>query len=234
MSRFLLVHGAFHGGWCWEKLIAELDTRGVAAEAVDLPFTTPDEDREVVGLAIDRLGRDGEPVVVVGHSFGGAVITAAAGGQRGHRPASHLVYLTALMHAPDEPIPVAESPGLAAIRFEGDIASIDPAGAAKAFYHRCRVEDAAWATARLRPMPTSTVMAELPDVVAWRHVPSTYIVCTDDQIIGPDDQRIMAGRAGSSVEIDSDHSPFLSCPGQLADVLASCVAGVGARRVGEQ
>lgn len=227
MTGLLLVHGAFHGGWCWERLLPELAGRGLRAEAVDLPFTTPEADRETVTAAIEGMAAGGEPVVVVGHSFGGAVITAAAGGAGGRPAASHLVYLTAIMQEPGRPIDLGQTPGLAAVRMEGETASVDPASATVAFYHRCHPKDAEWATARLRAMPTATLAAPPPDHVAWRHVPSTYIVCTDDQIIDPTQQRVMAAQAGAIVELDSDHSPFLSCPADLAEALAAVAAGVG-------
>ena len=227
MTRLLLVHGAFHGGWCWDRLVPELAARGVEAEAIDLPFTTPEADRDAVAAAIDRLSDGGHPVVAVGHSFGGAVLTASAGGAGGRRPAAHLVYLTAIMHEPERAIDLGQTPGMSALRMEGEVASVDPAQATTAFYHRCRPEDAEWATARLRPMPTATLVAPLPDHVAWKHVPSTYVVCTDDQIISPQSQRAMAAQAGGSVDLDSDHSPFLSCPAALADVLAGVAARAG-------
>jgi pimeloyl-ACP methyl ester carboxylesterase len=220
VTTLLLVHGAFHGAWCWEKLIPELENRGQAAETVELPFTTPADDQAAVAEAIDRLAGREEPVVAVGHSFGGAVITGAAGGDDGHRAASHLVYLTAVMHDPQEPLELGHTPGMAAVRYGDDEVSIDPALARQAFYHRCSPEEAAWATSRLRPMPPATLTALASQAVAWRSVPSTYIVCTDDQIIDPDMQRRMAENAGRTIEIDSDHSPFLSCPAQLAEVLA--------------
>lgn len=226
MTKLLLVHGAFHGGWCWDRLIPELAARGLDARAVDLPFTTPEADRETVAAAIDSLAASGEPVVAVGHSFGGAGLTAAAGGADGRRAASHLVYLTALMHEPGQTPDLGETPGLAALRLEGETASVDPDGAVTAFYHRCAPEDAAWATAQLRPMPMAVLAAPLPDHVAWRHIPSTYVVCTDDQIIAPARQRDMAAHAGRVVEIDSDHSPFLARPGQLAAILDGVIGGV--------
>jgi pimeloyl-ACP methyl ester carboxylesterase len=79
-------------------------------------------------------------------------------------------------------------------------------------------------------MPTATLMAPLPERSAWRDVASTYIVCTDDQIIPPAAQRAMAAQASAIVELDSDHSPFLACPSELADVLAGVVSKVEAQR----
>jgi pimeloyl-ACP methyl ester carboxylesterase len=226
IPRLLLVHRAFHGAWCWEKLLPELDRRGQGAEAVELPFVSAAGDIETVAETIDRLTSDGEPLVVVGHSFGGAVITSAAGGDGGHRAASHLVYLAAIMQDPKEVMDLGRTPGMAAIKFGSDEVSADPALSTLAFYHRCTTEDAQWATARLRPMPQSTLTTPASDVVAWRSVPSTYIVCTDDQIINPEMQRRMAKNATKSIEIDSDHSPFLSCPGALADVLVELTHSV--------
>jgi pimeloyl-ACP methyl ester carboxylesterase len=109
---------------------------------------------------------------------------------------------------------------MAAFGLDGDQSRVDPQLATMAFYHRCRPEDAEWATARLRPMPTATLIASTGEDPAWRRVPSTYIVCTDDQVIAPSTQRKMAAAAGSVVELDSDHSPFLSSPARLAEVLA--------------
>ena len=217
MTQVLLVHGAFHGAWCWTKVLPELSARGVTAEAVELPFTSPVDDRDVVRAAIARLATGGEAVLVVGHSLGGAVISAAGAG------ATHLVYLAALMGDQGEATHVGETPGVAAMLIEGERAWVDPDLATMAFYHRCRAEDAAWATGQLRPMPVATLMANMDQPAAWRTVPSTYVVCTDDQIVSPVNQREMARHAGHVIEMDSDHSPFLSYPAELADIVAAIV-----------
>jgi pimeloyl-ACP methyl ester carboxylesterase len=215
MTRILLVHGAFHGGWCWEKVIPELNAHGLEAEALDLPFTSHADDVAEVANAIDRLtapvsgaAAPMEPLVVVGHSFGGTIITAAAGGDFGTRAASHLVYLTAKMRDPATLSEPGQTPGRAAIVYGPEEVFVDPAQATMAFYHRCDPADAAWATSRLRSMPLGSLRVERYPAVAWRTVPSTYIVCTDDQILSPDAQRGMVSNAGATVEMDSDHSPF--------------------------
>lgn len=221
MTRVLLVHGAFHGAWCWSKFLPELADRRLDAEAVELPFTGPADDRQVVKDAIARMSADGEPVVVMGHSLGGGIITAAGSG------AAHLVYLAALMSDQGEDTNIGETPGMAAFRSDEERAWIDPALATTAFYHRCSEVDAAWATGQLRPMPLTSLLAPMDEPAAWRDVPSTYVLCTDDQIVSPVNQREMAGHAGELIELDTDHSPFLSCPGELADVVAGIVARVG-------
>jgi pimeloyl-ACP methyl ester carboxylesterase len=185
---------------------------------VDLPFTGAADDEAVTVAVVDELVASGERVVLLGHSFGGTVISDAGG-----RPGvAHLVYLTALLLDPLVEDPPEPSAGAAAVEFTGEEAAVNPAGATGAFYHRCSRADAAWATTRLRPMPT-TRFGEPPSAFAWRSVPSTYIVCTDDRMVPPDAQRWMAARAGATVELDSDHSPFLSCPGELADLLGPIV-----------
>ena len=74
MTTVVLVHGAFHDGWCWELVRSALDERGVPNQALDLPFTGLEGDAEAVGKLLDAV--DG-PVVLVGHSYGGMVISRA-------------------------------------------------------------------------------------------------------------------------------------------------------------
>jgi pimeloyl-ACP methyl ester carboxylesterase len=221
MTKLLLVHGAFHGAWCWDKLRPELTRRGVESDAINLPFTTPDEDVAAVRAAVDRLSQDGDPVTVVGHSLGGAVISAAAASEGAPYPGvSSLVYLTALMIAPGQKIDLSGGPGMAAFNMSGETATFDLSQARSAFYHHCTEEDAAWATERLRDMPTACLLVPAPPEPAWRFLPSRYVVCTDDQVLSMDAQGAMAANAGSTLSIDSDHSPFLSHPAELAGLLA--------------
>src|SRR5947209_6950240 len=70
----------------------------------------------------------------------------------------------------------------------------------------------------LTPQPMAT-LSQAPPAVAWRERPSTYVVCTDDNIVHPDLQRVMARRCSSSLEWPTDHSPFLSTPKLVADLL---------------
>lgn len=220
MNHLLLVHGAFHGAWCWDKLRPELDRRGVGNDAVQLPFTSREEDVAAVRTAIDRLGARGGDVTVLGHSFGGAVVSAAAvDAGEPYGAARSLIYLTAVMTSAQRPVTIGTGPGLAAISYEAGSASVAPAAAREAFYHRSSAADADWATQRLRAMPTALLMVAPPQSPAWMTLPSSYVVCTDDRIISASEQRQMADNAASVVSIDSDHSPFLACPGDLADVL---------------
>jgi pimeloyl-ACP methyl ester carboxylesterase len=222
--RLLLVHGAFHGAWCWDHLKPELERLGISHEAVDLPFTSPEDDVAAVRGAIDTSD---ESVIVLGHSFGGAVISAAAA-ENGepYGPCSSLIFLTAFMSAPDQSVDFSGASGMASIELGEATASINPDAARSAFYNRCSTEDADWATARLRSMPTSVLTTSPPDLPAWRVLPSAYIACTDDRILSITAQEQMAENAGSVRRIDSDHSPFLSCPETLSEVLQEIISGV--------
>jgi pimeloyl-ACP methyl ester carboxylesterase len=219
--RLLLVHGAFHGAWCWDRLTPELERVGVAYQTVDLPFTSPDDDVAAVRRAIDSSD---DRVAVLGHSLGGVVISAAAAdGGSPYGACSSLIFLTAFMAAPGQTVDFSGASGIGEIQIGEVTASIDPDAARRIFYHRCSAEDADWAAAQLRAMPTSVLAAPPSPSPAWEVLPSTYIVCTDDQILSVVAQEQMAGNADRSAHIDSDHSPFLSCPKALAELLRDIV-----------
>lgn len=226
----VLVHGAWHGAWCWAALQAELDRRGVASYAIDLPghglseepFGDLHADGAAVAAAIDRLGRD---VLLVGHSYGGAVITEAA--MRTDR-IRHLVYLAAFV--PDEGESMTSVAALAgvrpdrppkldaAIRREEGNMLLDPQAAIPALYGHCDPAVAAAAAARLCPQPIATFRQPTTGA-GWRRYPSTYVRCTDDEAIPLVHQDAMAPRCGAVLTIDTDHSPFASRPVETADLL---------------
>jgi pimeloyl-ACP methyl ester carboxylesterase len=215
----VLVHGAWHGAWCWDKVVALLEKQDVAVETFDLPMTSFEDDVAATTAVLDRV--EGE-VVLCGHSYGGAVITNAGN----HPKVAHLVYLTAFAvdegesaarTATDENLP---STDLAeAFEIDGTSATLKPELVVAGLYHDCDPADAEAARARLRPIDMScfTTPAGPP---AWRDIPSTYVVCTEDQGIHPELQRFMAKRCTTSVEWPTAHSPFLNRPDAVADLLA--------------
>lgn len=217
----VLTHGAFHTGACWELLVAELDTRGIDARTFDLPLTDLDADAAVVTSVLDAC--DG-PVVLVGHSYGGAVITAAGS----HPNVERLVYLCAL--APDVGEPASGGPVeiggdfLASMRVTDEgVAFVDPALAPQVFYPDVDPATARRFAQHLRPGNTGGAVTMT--TAAWRDRPSTYIVCVDDPIILESSQRANAARIGAEVlELPGDHSPMVARPGDLADILADVVA----------
>jgi pimeloyl-ACP methyl ester carboxylesterase len=220
MKPIVLVHGAWHGAWCWEPVQADLGDRGIESIAVHLPFTGLADDATTVAAELDLLARAGAgPAVVVGHSYGGMVISEATAGRS---DVDHLVYLCALMLRAGQT--TAEGgegldTGLAGnIEVAEDLRStIAPGAAAAAFYGDADPESAAAAEARLRPFPISSLGTVTGE--PWREVPSTYVVCTEDRAIHPDHQRFMARSAAHVIEWPTDHSPFLTRPELVTDLL---------------
>jgi pimeloyl-ACP methyl ester carboxylesterase len=169
-----------------------------------------------------------EGVTVLGHSFGGAVISAAAAaGGRPYGSTTSLIFLTAFMTAPEQSVDFSGAPGMTDIQIGEETASIGADAARSVFYNRCSSEETDWATAQLRTMPTSVLIAPPTLSPAWQILPSSYIICTDDRILSASAQEQMAENADSAIRIDSDHSPFLSCPRKLGEVLSEIVSDVG-------
>jgi pimeloyl-ACP methyl ester carboxylesterase len=218
-STVVLVHGAWHGAWCWDKVVALLSAAGVPASAVELPLTSLADDVDATRAAIDAVGG---PVVLCGHSYGGVVITEA-----GNHPAVvDLVYLcafaleegeSAAATASDQHLPSTDLADALRISEDG-VASIDLDGARAGFYLDCAPGDADAAVARLRPMSFSC-FTDAVTTAAWRDRPSTYVVCGDDRAVHPDMQRFLAKRCTTSVEWATGHSPFVSHPELVADLL---------------
>ncbi|HVB04983.1 MAG TPA: alpha/beta fold hydrolase [Acidimicrobiales bacterium] len=214
-ASVLLVHGGSHDGWCWHLVQAELASLGVASVAPDLPFTTVADDVATVRGAIDEA--PGE-VVLVGHSRGGRVITMAAAGSDKVR---RLVYVAAQMLPEGATRAPHHRPTPAALSL-AEIDGLPPLEAARdAYYHDCPEDLVREAVARLRVVPAGAKGAASSAPAAWRTIPSAYVVCTDDHMIHPDDQRDMARQAGDVFELPSSHSPFFSHPAELAEIIAA-------------
>lgn len=230
----MLIHGAWHGAWAWERVLPLLARAGVECLAVDLPghgddggpFGDLHSDAARVYRILDELNGD---VVLVGHSYGGAVITEAGA----HPAVQHLVYMAAFALNEGESCVSAATAeveanqishdgrpnlGTGFIMSSGDLIILDPSIAAECLYNNCDTKTLDWALARLGPQPLSTLQGE-PRVAAWRTKRSTYIVCRDDMAVHPDLQRIMARRCDSVIEWPTDHSPFLCRPDLVAELV---------------
>lgn len=224
-TTFLLVHGSWHGPWCFRHLIDALVARGQRAVTVALPSVGHEgpplgglvEDGEAVARAATAL--DGR-VVVVGHSYGGAAITQAEFGDS----VARLVYLAAFM--PDSGrtytsyLPPGPLPPYVQMRDDGTF--VVPDGQARPhFYHDVPDERAAWAEARLRPQSQAVLGTPIRQA-AWRAIPSTYILTLDDRALPPDFQRQFLSQATDTRKLPGSHSPMLARPEALADLLLDC------------
>lgn len=227
MTTFGLVHGAWHGAWCWERLTPLLQQAGHDAVVMDLPIddnaASFDTWADVVCAAIDGCGDD---LVLVGHSYGGHTLPLVAA----RRSVRHLVYLCAFLpeigrsfadQLRDEPEQL--NPAIfKGLEFDGQSRAVwaDVGLAQALMYADCDESTAQAAIKRLRPqaaggfaLPFS--LAEFPSVAC------TYIICSEDRIIGGEwSRRIARDRLGADLmELPGSHSPFLSRPSALADVL---------------
>ncbi len=225
---FALVHGSFHGAWCWDRLRPELERLGHRVIAMDLPISDPtlgasDYARVVEG----SLDPASEPVLVA-HSMAGLVIPLVAA----HRPVRRLIFLAAFLAKPGlsaddqrsaEPLDGQIPPTTAEWTDLGDdVWAIGPNTATELFYSDASPELAAWAVGRLRPQ-SYRVIHETTPLTAWPDVDSRSIVCRDDRAINPDWVRMAArDRLGvEAIELDGGHSPFLTRPAELAAALDS-------------
>jgi pimeloyl-ACP methyl ester carboxylesterase len=241
MARFVCVHGAFGGAWCWEPVTGALEAAGHTVEAIDLPGGG-DDPTPVEGITLEScaarvcqaLDSRPEPAILVGYSMGGAVITQAAG----DRPdkVSSLVFVCAFMpsdgqslldltHLPEG----ADDMIQANIVIEGDppVATLPDEATAAAVYNCCTQEQVAQSLARRRPQAVavfaSPVRVDEPVLAA---IPRSYVLTLQDHSIPPALQRRMIAEHPCErvIELDADHAPFYSATGELTAALLEVAA----------
>jgi pimeloyl-ACP methyl ester carboxylesterase len=243
--RLVLVHGGAHGAWCWDQLIPELRKTGNDAVAMDLPghgerkseTATLNGYRQAV---VDVLS-PGD--VLVGHSMGCAVATMAADHFIDVR---HIVYLAGPLPVEGKPMAydggvVEKEDGTVELfgrekdskvdknhRFSADLQTLsyDLEGAREAFYQDCTTPTVLWAFERLTPQRVDVMVSE-PIVLDqfWEaDLPRSYIRCTNDQAFPrPVSARSIKRLGVEELTIESSHSPFLSRPRELAELLVRAV-----------
>lgn len=227
--RVVFVHGACvaDGSWWWHRTAERLSERGVTSVAPALPSCGEAGRPGGTGgpgladdvAAVHRVLCDGdEPTVVVAHSYGGIVTAEAAAGVETVR---HLLLVSSYLpevgqslsdFASDGPAPfleVDEGAGTFGVR---------PELLVETFLQDCDPEVRAAAAARLAPQSAHVLGAPVA-AAAWQERPSTYLVCTQDRGTPAARQREHARRAGSAVEVDAGHHPFLSRPEVVSELV---------------
>lgn len=227
-ARIILVHGAFHGAWCWDPVVAGLRAQDVEVTAVDLAAPG---DGGAAGLAEHALAVRSEiaagdpPTILCGHSYGGTVISEAS--DPAH-PVEHLVYIAGAVPANGEGmldcLPEIREAAIAQASAPhptiADAIAIDPDRAVDIFYHDCPEETARDAVAQLRPQ-SAWSLTDPSAYEAWRTTPSTYVVCDRDRAIEPSAQERVAKRCTHRVAWPTSHSPMLSQPERVVSLLAA-------------
>lgn len=229
MTTFGLVHGAWHGAWCWESVAPELVRRGHEVVAVELPsddaaatFSTYSD------VIVDAMEAAPAGAVLVAHSMAGLSAPIAAS----RLPVRAVVFVCGLIAVPgrslidqfiDQPHMLVEGydVGLGEPDSQGRSRWVDRELARATLYGDCDEATAATAFDRLRPQGQATFaepcpLAELPDVEY------AYVLGAEDRLVSPEWSReAAAARLGvTPIEVPGSHSPFLARPGVLADVLA--------------
>lgn len=236
MSSYVLVHGAWHGGWCWDKVVPLLEKKGHKVEAPDLPGhgkdRTPISEISLQAYADHICGildAQPEPVILVGHSMGGAVIAQA--GEYRPRKIKFLIYVTAYLLQDGEfmmqvfvqdtesslglAIIVAENQTYMTLRddtvkevFYGDCSDLDVARAKSLFVPQA-----------LAPFATPVITTE----ENFGRLPRVYIECLRDRVVSPSVQKKMytALPCKKVISMDTSHWPFLSAPEDLVTHLTS-------------
>lgn len=237
-APLILVHGAWHDRHCWDAVRELLQARNLTVDCPDLPGHGDNalplhkvSARQYLTALLDLLDAAPEPVVLVGHSMAGNVVTEAAC----KRPDKirHVVYLCAYLPRPGESIfdlivlnrghepmcPIELALELAADKRS---CTIEPEQVIPLFYNDVPAALAQQLSPRLRAQATLPLSAAARfDQDVFATLDSVYICCTRDRVIPLHHQRRMLARqpCKTLLQIESDHSPFYSCPEQLAELL---------------
>jgi pimeloyl-ACP methyl ester carboxylesterase len=234
-KTFILVHGAWHGAWCWHKLTPLLQAAGARVVAPDLPSMGSDPTpawsvtlEEWARFIVEHLER--EPgAILVGHSRGGAVISRAA--QIAPREVGRLVYLSGYLLTDGQSVADAAradagsllAPNMVPVK-RGLTCTIRDEVLRDAFYGACSDEDFEFARLRLTPEPLRVLAAPVRiSDERFGRVPRAYVETTRDRAVTLEAQRRMQSALPCDpvFTLDGDHAPFLSQPEALARILIS-------------
>ncbi len=223
----VLVHGAFSNSSAWNKVIPILQASGIDVRAAQLPLTSLESDAAAVARLVDLQKG---PVVLVGHSYGGSVITEAGANDN----VEALVYVAAFaLDAGQSTASLLEGKPPApwraeAIADEGGYVRLSDAGIAKYFAPDLPADEAALIAATQGPI-NYKVNGEAPSVAAWSMRPTYYVVAENDQIIPPKLQAFFAKRMGAeTTAVASSHVAMLSQPEAVAQVIMGAVEAASA------
>lgn len=231
MAEFLLIHGSCHGAWCWRDLIPALQDLGHHARAIDLPGNGRDATplaEVTLESTVDRIcGAMTPDSIVMGHSWGGTPITAAA--ERNADALRGLIYLCAYVPLPGHSMidmrkratrqPLADAVDKSP---DGLSYKVRDSEIQRLFYHDCPDEAVRFAKAHLRPQAIAPQDTPVHLTDEFGKVPKAYIRCMDDRTIPPEYQVEMTQDWSDNQvhELATSHSPFFSAPQDLAALMS--------------
>ena len=225
VKNVVLVHGAWADGSSWAKVIPLLEAKGLHVVAVQNPLTSLADDVAATKRIIDA--QDG-PVLLVGHSYGGAVITEA-----GNNPkVAGLVYVAAF--APDAGESALSqgkqfdaTPGGGEIRpIEDGFLVLTSKGVEEDFAPDLSPAERKLVYATQGPTAAAGALAAPVTTAAWKSKPSWFIIASNDRMIAPEQERVTARRMNAKVlTLPTSHVPMLSKPKEVADFIGDAAAG---------
>ncbi len=224
VRNIVLVHGAFADGSSWSKVIPLLQARGLHVTAVANPLTSFDDDVAATRRAI--AVQDG-PVILVGHSYGGVIITEAGNDPK----VAGLVYVAAF--APDAGQSIVDisdgfpkPPGLDQVRPQPDgFLLLSQQGIEDDFAQDLGPDEKRLLTA-LQPMTAGSIFGAKPTAAAWRGRPVWYVVASKDRMIAPEQEKTMAQNLNARTTVlPASHVVMLSHPGEVANVIIEAALG---------
>ena len=221
----ILVHGLWADGSSWSKIIKPLQENGYDVISVQNPTTTLEEDVAAVNAAIDRV--EG-PVLLVGHSWGGFVITEA-----GVRPqVKGLVYVAAFAPDKGETVPTLSANAAATklsayLKDTNGVLTVSKKGVADAFAQDLPKDEQEMIYAVQQPA-SPKVFAGVGEHAAWKRKPSWFVVASKDKTINPELEEWMAKRAGAKITVvDSSHVAMVSKPDKVLKVIMDAADTIG-------
>jgi pimeloyl-ACP methyl ester carboxylesterase len=231
MATYVLVHGGCHGGWCWDKVVPLLRKKGHLVEAPDLPGhgedKTPIQEvtlQSCVDKVCSVIKPQREPVILVGHSMGGIIISQVA--EQIPDKIKTLVYLTAVLLKDGDSYGADFEKWLPTLNLSQDQSSFmnKDEVTAGVFYNDCSAEDIAHAKTLLGPESVAVFKAPVHlSNDKFGRVPRVYIECLCDHCMSPQLQKAMytATPCLRVLSLNTSHSPFLSAPEKLVNYLLS-------------
>lgn len=229
--HFLLVHGSWHGPWCWRDLIPLLESEGHQVTCADLPgydeiYPSQVTYKDYYEYLEEKINQCKEPITLVAHSMSGIIAGPLA--DRLHQKLKHVFFIGAFLpQCGQSLLDVAISyddsdiPKILQEDRVNGLHILDKDGAKETLYHGCSEEVKEWASNQLRPQPYAPLQTPLEWEDSFQGVDKrVYIVCEQDRDVSVTAQRDMArNHRCRVVNMNCGHFPFLSHPDQLAKIL---------------
>jgi pimeloyl-ACP methyl ester carboxylesterase len=237
VATFVLIHGAWHSSWCWEKVVSPLENLGHKVITVDLPGSKPDDKTPLEEITLKSytdhvvkiVKEQDEKVILVGHSLGGLIISQTA--EYIPDKIKGLVYLTAFLLRNGENMnqyTESDKESIASLEFieEGKGVLVQLDNIFEAFYHNCDPEEIKNVISRLVPQSRQVLMTPLEITEQnYGSIPRIFVKCTQDRGLTVNTQeRMLAAMPCQKIyTISTDHSPFYSKPAETVEILNAVV-----------